>query len=147
VEQLAHYLGNLNVKIVIKIDSYFDDVVDALLNTSIKDRVSIRQTDRQTDRQNKYVNTKSHNILLFSSFDSALVDKPCIVSGVGSICYYFFPLTYALDLCAAALHLHKCTKAHLDFEPQLLSVIVHVSIKSHFNIETIQLKSVEVHKY
>ncbi len=41
VEQLAHYLGNLNVKIVIKIDSYFDDVVDALLNTSIKDRVSI----------------------------------------------------------------------------------------------------------
>jgi hypothetical protein len=37
-----------------------------------------------------------------------------------------------------------CTKAHLDFDPQLLSVIVYVSIKSLFTIETIQLKSVKV---
>jgi hypothetical protein len=31
--------------------------------------------------------------LLLSSFDSALVDIPCIVSGIGSI-LLFFPLTY-----------------------------------------------------
>ena len=59
---------------------------------------------------------------------------------------FFFPLTYTLDLLAAALHVHKCTKAHLDFDPQLLSVIVYVSIKSLFTIETIQLKSVKVLK-
>ena len=59
---------------------------------------------------------------------------------------YFFPLTYTLDLFAAALHVHKCTKVHLDFDPQLLSVIVYVSIKSLFTIETIQLKSVKVLK-
>ena len=63
--------------------------------------------------------------LLLSSFDYALVDIPCIVSGIGSI-LLFFPLTYTLDLLAAALHVHKCTKAHLDFDPQLLSVIVYV---------------------
>ena len=81
--------------------------------------------------------------LLLSSFDSALVDIPCIVSGIGSI---FFPLTYTLDLFAAALHVHKCTKAHLDFDPQLLSIIVYVSFKSLFTIETIQLKYVKVLK-
>jgi hypothetical protein len=83
--------------------------------------------------------------LLLFSFDSALVDIPCIVSGIGRI-LLFFPLTYTLDLLAAALHVHKCTKAHLDFDPQLLSVIVYVSIKSLFTIETIQLKSVKVLK-
>ena len=51
-----------------------------------------------------------------------------------------------MDLFAAALHVHKCTKAHLDFDPQLLSVIVHVSIKSLFTVETIQLKSFKVLK-
>ncbi len=61
----------------------------------------------------------------FFSFDSALVDIPCIVSGIGSI-LLFFPLTCTLDLLAAALHVHKCTKAHLDFDPQLLSVNVYV---------------------
>jgi hypothetical protein len=83
--------------------------------------------------------------LLLSSFDSALVDIPCIVSGIGSI-LLFFPLTYTLDLFAAALHVHKCTKAHLDFDPQLLSVIIYVSFNSLFTIETIQLKSVKVLK-
>jgi hypothetical protein len=51
--------------------------------------------------------------LLLSSFDSGLIDIPCIVSGIGSI-LLFFPLTYTLDLFAAALHVHKCTKAHLN---------------------------------
>ncbi len=60
--------------------------------------------------------------------------------------FYFFPLTYTLDLLAATLHIHKCTKAHLDFDPQQLSVIVYVSIKSLFSIETIQLKLVKVLK-
>ncbi len=64
--------------------------------------------------------------VFFSFFDSALVDIPCIVSGIGSILLFFFPLTYTLDLLAPALHVHKCTKAHLDFDPQLLSVIVYV---------------------
>ena len=61
--------------------------------------------------------------LLLSSFDSMLVDIPCIISGIRS---FFFPLTHTLDLLAAALHVHKCTKAHLDFDPQLRSVIVYV---------------------
>jgi hypothetical protein len=43
--------------------------------------------------------------LLLSSFDSALVDIPFIVSGIGSI-LLLFPLTYTLDLFAAALHVH-----------------------------------------
>jgi hypothetical protein len=34
--------------------------------------------------------------LLLFSFDSSLVDIPCIVSGIGSI-LLFFPLTYTLD--------------------------------------------------
>jgi hypothetical protein len=51
-----------------------------------------------------------------------------------------------LELLAATLHVHKFTKAHLDFDPQLLSIIVYVSIKSLFTIETIQLKSVKVLK-
>ena len=84
--------------------------------------------------------------MLLSSFDSTLVDIPCIVSGIGSILLLFFPLTHTLDLFAAALHVHKCTKVHLDFDPQLLSVIVYVSFKSLFTIETIQLKSVKVLK-
>jgi hypothetical protein len=42
VEQLANYLENLNVKIVIKVESHFlDDVTISFENTSIKDRVSI----------------------------------------------------------------------------------------------------------
>ncbi len=69
--------------------------------------------------------------LLLSSFDSTLVDIPCIVSGIGST-LLFFPLTYTLDLLAAALHLHKCTKAHFDFDPQLLSVIVYMYSSNHF---------------
>ncbi len=41
VEQLAYYLENLNVKIVIKVESHFlDDVTIAFEKTSIKDRVS-----------------------------------------------------------------------------------------------------------
>jgi hypothetical protein len=83
--------------------------------------------------------------LLLSSFDFALVDIPCIVPGIGSI-LFCFPLTYTLDLFPAALHVHNCTKAHLDFDPQLLSIIVYVSIISLFTIETIQLKSVKVLK-
>ncbi len=39
----------------------------------------------------------------FLPFDSKLVDIPCIVSGIGSI-LLFYPLTYTLDLFAAALH-------------------------------------------
>jgi hypothetical protein len=40
VEQLAYYLENLNLKIVIKVDSHFlDDVTRAFENTPIKDRV------------------------------------------------------------------------------------------------------------
>jgi hypothetical protein len=42
VEQLAHYLENLNVKIVIKVESHFlDDVTIAFEKTSIQDRVSL----------------------------------------------------------------------------------------------------------
>ncbi len=72
----------------------------------------------------------------------------CLIylAGKGSIFYSFFPLTYTLDLFAAALHVHNCTKALLNFDPQLLSVIVYVSIKSLFTIQTIQLKSVKVLK-
>jgi hypothetical protein len=58
--------------------------------------------------------------LFLSSFDSALVDIPCIVLGIRNILLLllFFPLTYTLvDLLVAALHVHKCTKAHLDFDP------------------------------
>jgi hypothetical protein len=51
-----------------------------------------------------------------------------------------------LDLFAAAWHVNKCTKAQLDFDPQLLYIIVYVSIKSLFTIETIQLKSLKVLK-
>ncbi len=41
VEQLANYLENLNVKIVIKVDNHdLVDVTQAFENTSIKDRVS-----------------------------------------------------------------------------------------------------------
>jgi hypothetical protein len=41
VEQLANYLENLNVKIVIKVDNHFlDDVTSAFEKTSIKDQVS-----------------------------------------------------------------------------------------------------------
>jgi hypothetical protein len=41
VEQLAYYLENLNVQIVIKVESHFlDDVTNAFRKTSIKDRVS-----------------------------------------------------------------------------------------------------------
>ncbi len=63
-----------------------------------------------------FVTVMSNNLLLvffllLSSFDSALVDIPCIVSGIGSI-LLFCPLTYTLDLFAAALHVHKCTKVH-----------------------------------
>jgi hypothetical protein len=69
---------------------------------------------------------------LFFVFCSFLPDIPCIVSGIGSI-LLFFPLTYTLDLFAAALHVHKCTKAHLDFDPQLLSVIVNVAGTGELN--------------
>jgi hypothetical protein len=42
VEQLAYYLENLNVKIVIKVESHFlDDVTIAFERTSISDRVSL----------------------------------------------------------------------------------------------------------
>jgi hypothetical protein len=42
VEQLAYYLENLNVKIVIKVESHFlDDVTIAFEKTSIQDRVSL----------------------------------------------------------------------------------------------------------
>jgi hypothetical protein len=42
VEQLANYLENLNVKIVIKVDCHdLDEVTHAFERTSIKDRVSI----------------------------------------------------------------------------------------------------------
>jgi len=42
VEQLAYYLDNLNVKIVIKVESHcLDDVTIAFEKTSIKDRVSL----------------------------------------------------------------------------------------------------------
>ncbi len=42
VEQLANYLENFNVKIVIKVENHFlDDVTIAFEKTSIKDRVSI----------------------------------------------------------------------------------------------------------
>jgi hypothetical protein len=41
VEQLANYLHNLNVKIVIKVESHFlDDVTSAFEKTLIQDRVS-----------------------------------------------------------------------------------------------------------
>jgi hypothetical protein len=41
VEQVANYLENLNVKIIIKVDNHFlDDVITAFEKTSIKDRVS-----------------------------------------------------------------------------------------------------------
>jgi hypothetical protein len=41
VEQLANYLEDLNVKIVIKVESNFvDDVTHAFEKTSLKDRVS-----------------------------------------------------------------------------------------------------------
>jgi hypothetical protein len=41
-EQLANYLENLNVKIIIKVDSHdLDEVTHALEGTAIKDRVSI----------------------------------------------------------------------------------------------------------
>ncbi len=41
VEQVANYLENLNVKIVIKVDNHdLVDVTQAFENTSIKDRVS-----------------------------------------------------------------------------------------------------------
>ena len=50
------------------------------------------------------VNLKLVNyITLFLPFDYELVDIPCIVSGKGSI-LLFYPLTYTLDLFAAALH-------------------------------------------
>jgi hypothetical protein len=40
VEQLGNYLENLNLKIVIKVDSHFlDDVTNAFENTPIKGRV------------------------------------------------------------------------------------------------------------
>jgi hypothetical protein len=40
VEQLANYLENLNVKIVIKVENHFvDEVTSAFEKTSIKDRV------------------------------------------------------------------------------------------------------------
>jgi hypothetical protein len=40
VEQLANYLENLNVKIVIKVDNHLeDDVTSAFEKTSIKERV------------------------------------------------------------------------------------------------------------
>ncbi len=40
VEQLAYYMENLNLKIVIKVESHFlDDVTRAFENTPIKDRV------------------------------------------------------------------------------------------------------------
>jgi hypothetical protein len=51
-----------------------------------------------------------------------------------------------LNLFTAALHVHKYTKVHLDFDPQLLSVFVYVFIKSLFTIETIHLKYVKVLK-
>ena len=57
---------------------------------------------------------------------------------------YFLPLTYSLDFFAAALHVHMRTKVQLDFDPQLLSFTLYLSIKSLFTIETIQLKSVKV---
>ncbi len=41
---------------------------------------------------------------------------------------YFFSLTYTLDLFTAALHVHKPTKAQLDFDPHLPFVIVNVCI-------------------
>ncbi len=41
VEQIANYLYNLNVKIVIKVESHdLVDVTDAFKMTTIKDRVS-----------------------------------------------------------------------------------------------------------
>jgi hypothetical protein len=56
------------------------------------------------------------------------------------VVYYFFAHIYVGSIFEAALHVHKCIKAHLDFDSQLLSVIVSVSIKSLFTFETIQLK-------
>jgi len=42
VEQLAYYLENLHVKIVIKVESHFlDEVLLAFEKTSIRDRVSL----------------------------------------------------------------------------------------------------------
>ena len=42
VEQLANYLENFNVKIVIKVDSHdLEEVTHAFEGTAIKDRVSI----------------------------------------------------------------------------------------------------------
>ena len=62
---------------------------------------------------------------LLSSFDSSLGVIPSIVSGIWGI-FYFLPLTYTLDLFAAALHVHMCTKVQLDFDRQLLSFNVYV---------------------
>ncbi len=70
--------------------------------------------------------------LLLSSFDSALVDIPCIFSGMGSIFIIFSTHIYIGSNSSCFV----CTK--------LLSVIVYVSIKSLFTIEIIQLKSVKV---
>jgi hypothetical protein len=40
VEQLANYLDNLNVKIIIKVENHFvDEVTSAFKKTSIKERV------------------------------------------------------------------------------------------------------------
>ncbi len=79
--------------------------------------------------------------LLLSSFDSALVDIPWIVSRIGNILLFFHSHKHWIYL-----HEHKCTKAQLDFDPQLQSVIEYATIKSLFNIETIQLRSVKVLK-
>ncbi len=42
---------------------------------------------------------------------------------------YFLPLTYSLDLFAAALHVHMRTKVQLDFDPQLL---LYIYPSNHF---------------
>ncbi len=80
--------------------------------------------------------------MLLSSFDSALVDIPCIVSGIGSILLLFFHLHIHwiyLQLLCKYTSVPKPTWT-------LTPVIVYVSFKSLFTIETIQLKSVKVLK-
>jgi hypothetical protein len=78
----------------------------------------------------------------FLPFDSELVDIPCIVSGIGSI-LLFYPFTYTLDLFAATLHVHKCTKAQLDFDPQLLSFEPGSATPNHvFDAYTVELMQI-----
>ncbi len=79
--------------------------------------------------------TKLSTILFYLFF---LPLTPCLVIYL-ALSHNFLPLTYTLDQIAAALHVRMCTKAQLDFDRQLLSFNVYVSIKSLFTIEIIQL--------